>query len=521
MRFFNKIVCYLSILLLLFSSLSVVSAKENGQAKVEVTNFKIPVVGQAPSFDFDIIATDENSNNFNEAGLMCWIELDLSIDETHELISTLFDTVMTMKNSDLDIEGLPEIENQDYYKEKLKKIRILPNEKYGSMPSESVISEIQGSEIEVSTLDKFLPNKTYLALFVAASTIDPINDGTASLAPNPSSGLENALLGATPSNNPNSSPNEPIIDTDLDLSINGKSKNVKGAYLNFNGQKVIIMYALYNAIPPYQDIKANINWHASKDKIPNSLVLKLMNGSNVVKEQVITKENAIKDDIWEYSFTECPTVDENGNEITYTLNYEETNEGDLRYFNTEINGFTMENTFEGPEINSNVKMKSKLNKDSNNVKYRIDYNASIKKYSGNADVVLTTTLPFAIDEAKSDLDDGTYDAKTKTITWNYTIENIDKMYDYSTTKNLDLYATAVLPYAIEAKTVGEVTLSDAEGFSEAVDAVDIIEAGTGNPKTGDINLQKYLSIGLIGLAAILMVVSIRRKYSTRKKNVQF
>ena len=159
MRFFNKIVCYLSILLLLFSSLSVVSAKENGQAKVEVTNFKIPVVGQAPSFDFDIIATDENSNNFNEAGLMCWIELDLSIDETHELISTLFDTVMTMKNSDSDsdIEGLPEIENQDYYKEKLKKIRILLNEKYGSMPSESVISEIQGSEIEVSTLDKFLP----------------------------------------------------------------------------------------------------------------------------------------------------------------------------------------------------------------------------------------------------------------------------------------------------------------------------------------------------------------------------
>ena len=196
MRFFNKIVCYLSILLLLFSSLSVVSAKENGQAKVEVTNFKIPVVGQAPSFDFDIIATDENSNNFGETGLICWVELDLSIDETHELISTIFDTVMTMKNSDSDIEGLPEIENQDYYKEKLKKIRILPNEKYSSMPSESVISVIQDFEIEVSTLDKFLPNKTYLALFAAASKIDPINDGTVSRVASPSSGLENALLGA-------------------------------------------------------------------------------------------------------------------------------------------------------------------------------------------------------------------------------------------------------------------------------------------------------------------------------------
>ena len=43
----------------------------------------------------------------------------------------------------------------------------------------------------------------------------------------------------------------------------------------------------------------------------------------------------------------------------------------------------------------------------------------------------------------------------------YKIEDIDKMYDYSTTKNIDVYATAVLPYAIEAKTVGEIQLTDA------------------------------------------------------------
>ena len=134
------------------------------------------------------------------------------------------------------------------------------------------------------------------------------------------------------------------------------------------------------------------------------------------------------------------------------------------------------------KLASKVKMRSLADREKNNVKYRIDYNASIKKYSGNADVVLTTTLPFEIDEAKSDLDDGTYDAKTRSITWTETIKDIDKVYDYSTTKNIDLYATAVLPYAIEAKTVGEVTLSDAEGFSESVDAIDNIEAGTGNPK---------------------------------------
>ena len=524
MRFFNKIVCYLSILLLLFSSLSVVSAKENDQVKVEVTNFKIPVIGQAPSFDFDIIATDENSNNFNEVALICWIELDLSIDETHELISTIFDTVMTIANSnpdpDSDIEVLPEIENQDYYKEKLKKIRILLNKKYGSMPSESVTSEIQGFKIEISTLDKFLPNKTYLALFATASIIDPINDGTVLLAANPSSGRGNTLLGANPSNNPKSSPNETLIDTDLDLSINGKSKNVKGAYLNNNGQKEIIMYALYNAIPPYQDIKATVNWHASKDKIPNSLVLKLMKGSNVVKEQVITKETAIKDDVWEYSFTECPTVDENGNEITYTLDYEETNEGDLRYFNTEINGFTMDNTFEEPEINSNVKMKSILNRDSNNVKYRIDYSALVNNYSGDADVYITTTLSYSIDASKSDLDGGVYDDATKSIIWKEELKNIDKEYKYSTTKNVTVYSTAVLPYSIDAKTVGQVQLKDADEYSTSTSTDNHIDY-IGNPKTGDINIIKYLSIALVGIGTVLMVIQIKRKNSTKKNIVLF
>jgi len=246
-----------------------------------------------------------------------------------------------------------------------------------------------------------------------------------------------------------------------------------------------------------------------------------MNGSNVVKEQVITKDNAVDEDTWEYDFGEYPTLDDNGNEITYTLAYSEGKDGDLKFFESSQDGFVINNTYIAPEISSKVKMRSLADREKNNVKYRIDYNASIKKYSGNAEVVLTTTLPFAIDEAKSNLDDGTYDAKTKTIKWTYTIENIDKMYDYSTTKNLDLYATAVLPYAIEAKTVGEIALTDAEGFSESVDAIDNIEAGTGNPKTGDINLQKYLSIGLIGIVAILMVVSIRRKYSTRKSKVQF
>ena len=291
--------------------------------------------------------------------------------------------------------------------------------------------------------------------------------------------------------------------------------------LNQIAPNQVIIIALYDTTIPTQNYKATVNWIDAEGKIPESLVLKLMNGSTIVKEQVLTKDNAVDDDTWEYDFGEYPTIDDNGNEINYTLAYNESKDGDLKLFESSQDGFVINNKYIAPIISSKIKMRSIADREANNVKYRIDYNASIKKYSGNADVLLTATLPFAIDEQKSDLDDGTYDAKTKTITWTNKIENIDKMYDYSTTKNIDVYATAVLPYAIEAKAVGEISLSDAEGYSESVDAVDNIEAGTGNPKTGDINLQKYLSFGLIGLAAITMVISIKRKYSTRKKNVQF
>ena len=99
-------------------------------------------------------------------------------------------------------------------------------------------------------------------------------------------------------------------------------------------------------------------------------------------------------------------------------------------------------------------------------------------------------------------------------------KEIDKTYNYSTTKNIDLYATAVLPYSIETVTVGQVLLEDVAGFSETVDATDVVD-NVGNPKTGDINIVKYLSIALVGICTVLMVIQIKRKYSTKKNKVLF
>ena len=58
------------------------------------------------------------------------------------------------------------------------------------------------------------------------------------------------------------------------------------------------------------------------------------------------------------------------------------------------------------------------------ITYNISYTARITDYSGRATVKLVDKLPYAIDEGKSDLAGGTYDAQTKTITWEEVVENI-------------------------------------------------------------------------------------------------
>ena len=58
------------------------------------------------------------------------------------------------------------------------------------------------------------------------------------------------------------------------------------------------------------------------------------------------------------------------------------------------------------------------------ITYNINYTAKITDYSGKATVKLIDTLPYAIDEARSDLAGGTYDAQAQTITWEEPVENI-------------------------------------------------------------------------------------------------
>lgn len=59
----------------------------------------------------------------------------------------------------------------------------------------------------------------------------------------------------------------------------------------------------------------------------------------------------------------------------------------------------------------------KITSSNEKVSYQINYNAQIDHYIGRITTKVVDTLPYEIDESKSNLNGGTYDAATKTITW--------------------------------------------------------------------------------------------------------
>ena len=67
----------------------------------------------------------------------------------------------------------------------------------------------------------------------------------------------------------------------------------------------------------------------------------------------------------------------------------------------------------------------KLTKEEGEVKYTINSNVEVNTYIGDARITIVATLPYEIDEAKSELNGGVYNNINHTITWTETIQNID------------------------------------------------------------------------------------------------
>ena len=89
-----------------------------------------------------------------------------------------------------------------------------------------------------------------------------------------------------------------------------------------------------------------------------------------------------------------------------------------------------EHTYVEPKEEQSISKTGTATTDSldDEITYNINYTAHITDYEGNAKIVLVDQLPYEIDTTKTnileDLDGGTYDAASKTITWEQPVENI-------------------------------------------------------------------------------------------------
>src|SRR5699024_8037202 len=92
------------------------------------------------------------------------------------------------------------------------------------------------------------------------------------------------------------------------------------------------------------DIPVTKTWEeADRQHRPESVTIELLANGDVVRTEPITGESLA--DEWSYTFEDLPVYNEEGKEITYTVN-----ELDVPGYTTEIDGFNITNTQETIDI---------------------------------------------------------------------------------------------------------------------------------------------------------------------------
>ena len=144
----------------------------------------------------------------------------------------------------------------------------------------------------------------------------------------------------------------------------------------------------------------------------------VLSGNGSTKEQTVTG-NTTTNDNWSYTFANLPKYNAQGNEITYTVEEQEVNPNDLKFYSKSVNGFNVTNTFKIPEDKVKVEITKKW-EDSSNVSNKRP--GSIKvELSDGANVVRTQELTGTGNEWKHTFTDlPKYNSQGNTIT--YTLE---------------------------------------------------------------------------------------------------
>ena len=180
------------------------------------------------------------------------------------------------------------------------------------------------------------------------------------------------------------------------------------------------------------EIKYTIKVTNSGEETANSITVK-----DRVPEGTRLKENSVSDngnivDNKDITWTITNLEPGQSKEVNFTVivNYSEK-DGTIRntaYVADEPTN-TPETPYEKPTGRVDDTMTKtgteQITKEDAEVTYNVNYTTKVNDYVGDAEVTVVDTLPYAIDETKSDLAGGRYDAETRTITWTNTVAGID------------------------------------------------------------------------------------------------
>ena len=171
-------------------------------------------------------------------------------------------------------------------------------------------------------------------------------------------------------------------------------------------------------------IKAIKTWNDNNKNRLAKITLVLTGDGNTYKKTISNAQvDPTNADNWLAEFS-VPIYNSNGEEIQYSLNEQEVNSGDLNYYVATVDNYTLTNTLIIEDSSITKTGPATITDLDSTLEYEINYNVSLNdSYKDNATVTIVDTLPYKIDETKPyNLDGGTYDANTKTITWTGTYD---------------------------------------------------------------------------------------------------
>ena len=262
------------------------------------------------------------------------------------------------------------------------------------------------------------------------------------------------------------------------------------------------------------EITVNKEWVDQDDvykKRPDTINLQVKNGEEVIAEKTVSKE-----DNWEYTFTNLDKYDENGQEITYTVDEEETQTGDLFYYEKEIGEvINKEGTESGNNTSDNKENTTTTSRTTENTKQATITNKMnklpslviVKYVDINTDEEIEDRVnkegivgdPFDVTEDKKDIPGytlveepeektGTYTEETQVKTYYYAkntkvivkyLEKDDTPEDDADNKVLSEQITIEgyegKPYSTEKKTIEDYTYVESKGKTSGKMEEDTIE----------------------------------------------